>query len=65
MNWAAGTYLASRVLYTGLYMGTGKSEVLSYARSGAYAAGIGIVGWVLWKAGVKVRDGPRVGKSEL
>lgn len=65
LNWAAGTYIASRVVYTGLYIGTGKSEVLSYARSGVYSLGLGIVGWVLYKAGMKVRDGSKVEAKEL
>lgn len=55
LNWAAGTYLATRVVYTALYMTT-TSELFSYARSGVYTLSVAVPFWVLWKAGVKARD---------
>lgn len=56
VNWLAAEYLVLRVVYMGLYMGTGRSERLSYARSGVYALGVGVPLWVLWKAGVKMNE---------
>lgn len=63
LNWAAGSYLASRVVYTALYMTT-TNEIMSYARSSVYALSVGVPAWILWKAGMKARDGG-IEKREL
>lgn len=50
LNNMAFSFLAARVLYTGLYMGI-KSDTLAYARTGVYFAGISIPLVGLWRAG--------------
>lgn len=56
LNFAAAEYIGARIVYTALYMTT-KSEAMSYLRTGAYAWSLAAPIWILWKAGVKARDG--------
>ena len=55
LNFAAAEYIGARIVYTALYMST-KSEAMSYLRTGAYVWSLAAPVWILWKAGVKMRD---------
>lgn len=55
MNFLAAEYLTARVVYTTLYM-TVRSEAASYLRTGAYAWGLGIPLYVLWKAANRLSE---------
>ena len=50
MNRMLGLYMASRVLYIISYIST-ERQPLSYLRTIAYNAGIGILMTIYWKAG--------------
>jgi len=63
LNLAAAEYIGARIVYTAIYMSV-KSEAVSYLRTGVYAWGLGVPLWVLWKAGVKVRDEMLNGEGE-
>ncbi|KAE8412384.1 hypothetical protein BDV36DRAFT_300953 [Aspergillus pseudocaelatus] len=56
LNYMAVDYLASRMLYTAVYMGV-KSELGSYLRTGIWAWSISIPIWVLVRAGKAVNAG--------
>ena len=54
LNRLAAGYLASRVLFNGLYIWT-TDELAAYLRSGAYLAGIGIIFNLFFKAAAKAK----------
>jgi uncharacterized MAPEG superfamily protein len=63
LNGCAAQYLASRVLYSVLYM-TVRSEKASYLRSAVYFWSVGIPFYVLWKAGSNLAAAAGDGKEE-
>jgi uncharacterized MAPEG superfamily protein len=50
LNSLAGLYLATRLAFSVLYIGT-ENEVLSYLRSGAYVSGVGVIFTMFIRAG--------------
>jgi hypothetical protein len=51
----AFSFLAARTLYLGLYLSI-KSDILAFARTGAYAWSISIPLIALWKAGKTIAE---------